>query len=360
MKFIIVIFLIVNGAMVASGQTETRKNPQNDGQTSLEGLTEAVLIDGKPALRILSRKSGNIEVRLETRDGEDALVFPATRVKPVFTELFAGGDGKFYFTKTRVSYVPDINREFFFSASHSEIQELELKKTGNRFDAIKFKLKNDKKLFVLRGTVFTNDAELGRFVNFDRKDLRSSMEFLFRAFNDFASTLAEFNRLTSSLRLKDEDAETEEAETVADVNDKYDRFKDITIVSTSRILLRSNKRSIRTYAEYNFKGKTQKKPERVTLYFYASAARPLFREDDLGLNFLVDDKRVPLGQLRLADEEKTKTATIQTVSISLPYETFAQIANGKKVEFQIGTLEYKLTDVHLEAFRKLLTYKIEE
>ena len=125
-------------------------------------------------------------------------------------------------------------------------------------------------------------------------------------------------------------------------------------------IVRGNKRSIRTYAEYNFAGKTQKKPEKVSLYFYASAARPLFREDNLELNFLVDDKRISLGEMKLADEEKTKTTTKQTVVFTMPFETFEQIANGKKVEFQIGTLEYKLTDIHLEAFRKLLTYKIEE
>ena len=69
---------------------------------------------------------------------------------------------------------------------------------------------------------------------------------------------------------------------------------------------------------------------------------------------------MPIGKMRLAGEEKTKTVTKQTIVITMPYETFQQITNGKKVEFQIGTLEYKLPDIHLEAFKKLSTYKIGE
>jgi hypothetical protein len=333
----------------ASSQTVSEKT----AQTSLEGLTEPILVNGQPALRISSQKSGTTEVRYQKRDSEDSLVFSVRRLKAFLQSLIPAETGTLYVTKTRIVYDPDENKKTFRNIARTDIKESSVDGTGmggGAFNFVKIQTKNDGlKLLVL------SNQELGFF---NRKDTRPQLDFLLLAVGDFDSAVVTFNKLTASVRQNEE--EDVEEETTADVNDKYDRFKDVTIINTSKMLVRGTKRSIRTYAEYSFAGKTQKTPEKVTLYFYASAARPLFREDDLELNFLVDDKRIPLGQLRLADEEKTKTATKQTVSISLPYETFAQIANAKKVEFQIGTLEYKLTVVHLEAFRKLLTYKIEE
>jgi hypothetical protein len=294
---------------------------------------------------ILGKNNNSTEIKFQKRDGENTLVYD------VYKNQIRG---KLYVTNSRVVFDPLGSKKTYFNIEKSKIKKVELNKPlpGDRF--IKMYFDNEETSI----TVFW-----GEFTGVDKRALGSANIFLLLTIKDFDSAFAEFNKLTASVRQSEEEEEIEEEieeETEIDVIDKYDRFKDVTIVSTSKMLVRGNKRSIRTYAEYNFAGKTQKKPERVSLYFYASAARPLFREDDLELNFLVDDKRVSLGELKLADEEKTKTATKQTITITMPYETFGQIANGKKAEFQIGTLEYKLTDKHLEAFRKLLTYKIEE
>lgn len=56
----------------------------------------------------------------------------------------------------------------------------------------------------------------------------------------------------------------------------------------------------------------------------------------------------------------TKTVTKQTISIAISYDAFEKIAKSKKAEFQIGTLEYKLTEIHIKAFREFLNHKIEE
>ncbi len=122
------------------------------------------------------------------------------------------------------------------------------------------------------------------------------------------------------------------------------------------MVLRGGKRSIRTHVEYSFAGKNPSKPETVVLYFHASAARPMFREDNLELNFLVDDERIPAGTMRLYDEDKTKSTVRQTVTLNLTYGTFVRIAEGKKVEMQIGTTQVALTDVHLDSFRQLLSF----
>lgn len=330
-------------------QSEEKKEVENNKPTSLQGLTEAVLVDGQPTLRILSKYSGSTEINLQQRDNEDTLVFSVARVIRYGFGYKPGDEGKLSVTKTRVIYSPNFDKKQFFNVLSSDIQDLKIDVAGlSGISSVNFEVKNDKKRFIFSGVLMNN------------KDWRPAFEFLFRAIENYDSALAEFNQLTASLRSETEIDEVVEEATEAEINDKYDRFQNITLVSTSKMLVRGKKRSIRTNAEYNFEGKTQKKPKEILLYFYASANSPLFREDNLKLNFLVNNERIPLGEMKLADEEKTKTATKQTIAVKIPYDIFKQIANGKTVEFQIGTLEYKLTDIHLEAFKKLLTYQIEE
>ncbi len=345
LRFLFLLFAISFISNV--GIAQSTDNTKDINQTSLEGLTEAVLVDGQPTLRILSRKGGSSEVKVQRRDGEDSLVFSIHKIYNSF--------GKLYVTKTKVTYVPNDGNKQFFSVEKIKIKQTELKNRWKlrQVNNVYLEFDNDEKAILV---AFNDSTE---FSNADKQSSLLANSFLFQAIKDFDSALAKFNKITASVRQNDEEKEVEE-ETEADIVNKYDRFKDVTIVSTSKMLVRGNKRSIRTYAEYNFAGKTQKKPEKVSFYFYASAARPLFREDDLQLNFLVDNKRISLGEAKLADEEKTKTVTKQTVVVTMSYETFEQIANGEKAEFQIGTLEYKLTNVQLDAFRKLLAYKIEE
>lgn len=350
-QFLFLIFTLSLVSHLAIAQSKTEKDDKDKNQVSLEGITEAILIDGQPALKIIGGNSNSTTIRLQKRDNENALVFSVTRVTRFGFGYKLGDEGNLIITKTRVNYTPNFEKKQFFNVLSSDIQNITIGQAGlSGILALNFEVKGDKKKFVCTG------LEL-----FNRKDFKPSLEFLSQALKDFDSTFAEFNRLTASVLQNDEDEEeVEEEETETDITDKYDRFKDLTIISTSKMLVRGNKRSIRTYADYNFAGKTQTKPENVSLYFSASAARPIFREDNLELNFLVDGKRISLGEMKLADEEKTKTRTKQTVTVTMSYETFEQIAKGAKVEFQIGDLEYKLTDVQLEAFRKLLSYKIEE
>lgn len=316
---------------------------------SLEGVTEAVLVDNNPALRILTPRNGSSEVRLVKRDSEDALVFAANKVpnKP----------GTLIVTKTKVVFNPDGNTAGnYFSYLKSQIKKTELIEKSKFFQPtslVKLSVVPDDNKFVyLRFPIDSpNNKEYSIPGN----------AFIRRAIDDFDAALAEFNRLTAGVRPtmeNGEEADEEEAE--PEISDRYDRFQDVTIVSTSKMLVRGSARSIRLSAAYDFAGKTQKKPGAVTLTFVASAPRPLFREDGLKLNFLVDDQRIPTPGVKLAEEEKTNTAVRQTVVAAIPLETFEQLAGGKKVEFQIGTFEFKLTDSHLKAFGKLLGYKVGE
>lgn len=247
---------------------EQRKNDVDDSQKSLQGLTEASLIEGKPVLRILSQKSGSTEVRLQQRDNEDALVFSVSRVARFGFGYKPKENGSLIITKTRVIYFPNLDKEQFFNILTSDVKNLKLNVAGlSGILAVNFEVKNDKKLFIYSGLQINN------------KDVRPALEFLFRSVEDFERTLLEFNKLTESVRPKEEEEEDgSEEESQSEFSDKYDRFKDVTIVSTPKLLVKGSKRSIRTYAEYSFAGKSQQKPEKITLYFYVSATRPIFRE----------------------------------------------------------------------------------
>lgn len=322
-------------------------------QSPLQGLTEAILVNGQPALRILSRKNGTTEVLYQRRDSEDAIVFPVMHWHAILYAQGPGEMGKLYVTKTRLVYDPIGNKDHYFNVARADVKKAEAQKSG-RFGKtighhILIDAQGDSKRFAI---VFNNE----RVVGFQGDYMKPASEFFERSIVNFDSALAEFQQLTASVRPEPEGEEEETIEDEpADITDKYDRFKDVTVVGTSRMALRGDKRSIRIRAEYSFSGKTPVRPEKVALYFYATSARPLFREDDLQLNFLVDGERLPAGTMRISDEEKTKSTIRQVILIDLPFKTFNRIANAKIVELQVGTLEYKFTDIHLDAFKKLLS-----
>lgn len=350
----VLIFILCTFSHARIAQSQQDKKAPPADQSALQGTTEAILVNGQPALRIVTRKSGSTEILYQKRDNEDALVFSIVSFKKLFGSLVFGDTGKFYVTSTRLIYDPDGDNEKYFNFARTEIKETVREHHGwgnGAFNDALIKSLKDTRHFVPRFTV--------DFAWLNKSDALPALDFFLRALNNFDSALAEFQQLTASVRPELEEAAEEEEETTADITDKYDRFKDVTVVSTSRMLLRGGRRSIRTFAEYRFAGKNPTKPEKVSLYFYASAARPVFKEDDLELNFLVDNERVAIGAMRLSEEEKSKSTIRQTIVISLPYETFVRIVSGKQVELQIGTLEYKMTDTHLAAFRRLLALAIQ-
>lgn len=346
--FLVIAIFAFSGIAIAqtSPQPASEKSNDSDEQSSLDGLTEAILVNNLPTLRVLSRKKGGIsEIKLLKRDSEYSLVFDVVKssVKnPV---------GKLFVTKDRVIFEPMEKGQTSFNIEKTKIQKLSLKKTFDGFSSIKIDFDGNEAKIVIK---FDRYQYL-----IDRRSQKAIHSFLYRAIEDFDSALAEFNQRAASIRPENDYEETEEAETTAEISSVYDRFKDVTFIRTSNMLVRGDNRPIRANTEYSFAGKKQVKPEKVMLYFYASAESSLFNEDELELNFLIDEKRLPAGTMKLVEEEKTTSSIKQAIVIALPFEVFAQIANAKKVEFQVGRLEYKLSNTHLEAFRKLLLYNLE-
>src|SRR5688500_5072757 len=98
-------------------------NAQRADQSSLQGTTEAVLVNDETALRIVTQKSGATAVLYQKRDDEDALVFSAVRLRKLLGNVVLGNTGKFYVTRTRLIYDPDGSKENYFNFARTEIKE---------------------------------------------------------------------------------------------------------------------------------------------------------------------------------------------------------------------------------------------
>jgi len=338
---LLAILLILSGPIMA----------QSSGDDSLQGMIQPVWTGNQAILKISCNRGWITEVRRAGRDGEDSLVFSIYNTR-------GWVPGNLSISKRGIVFDPLGGGNKYFRYEASEIKEVSLKDTWNIMggaSAVKIRVAGESQTFTL------NFGEDMTTMNGNKKYARPANGFLMKAIRNFEASLAEFDRLTESVRPPaDSEADDEEEDTAPEVINSYDRFKDITAISTSKMLVRGTRRSIRAFAEYEFPGKVQTPPATITLYFYASASRPVFPEDELQLNFIIDDARLPLGNAKLKSEEKTASMVKQTLAISLAYDKFLQIANAKKAEFQIGKLEFKLSDANLDAFKKLIAYKTGE
>ena len=340
MKIIVSVVSIIMMAVLAAAQALS-PSPTPD-KASLAGVTEAVLINGQPVLRIVTRKGGVSQVVLQKRDGEDCLVFKALR------DSFRWPPGTLYVSRTKVIFDPDEKKSKYFNLDKSLVKNVELQNNPTAKVVIQTSAQSEGLMLDYTFLEITADA----------KYVLPGHNFLKRAILDFDGALAEFNQLTEFVRSKPDDEDLAE-DAAPGISDRYDRFKDATFVSTSKMRL-TGKRAIRAWAEYEYPGKDPQSPAGVLLYFHASASRAVFPEDELQLNFMVDDQRLPLGLAKLKSEEKTASRVIQVLAVTIPYNTFIQIASGKKAEFQIGSLEFRFSDVHLETLRKFIAYKPEK
>lgn len=342
MKFIALALLIAASALAIAAQG-TDGDPKRP--TSLVGISEAVLIDGQPALRFLSRGGDSAYAKLIKRDGEDTFAFRIVRTGA--GHITRPKYGTLYVNAKNVIFDPDENKSNYLNVPKTDIVEADIGTPAIGKVAVVFRFQKEKTMFIL------NYAGLNNYVK--SPELWPPTSFMLRTILDFDKALEEFRQLTASAMPKIFVDENEDLDEFI-VSERYDRFQANTVVATSKMPVKG-KRTIRIFGEYTYAGKAWKKPETIKLFLFASAQSGVFVEDAMGLTFLVDEERLPMGQMKLVEEEKTPTAVRQTIAVDVPYETFAKIAGGKEVEFQIGRQEYKLTPKHLAALKELLDYR---
>lgn len=137
----------------------------------------------------------------------------------------------------------------------------------------------------------------------------------------------------------------------------YDKFKDETTVRSKRyaFVVSGPKVSggLSFTAEFSFKGQRLSVPvDRAYLTFVSYSGSWVFL-DDQHLIALVDGERIDLGNGNRNGSLFGLGRVQEVLLFDVPYAALVKIANGTKVEMQLGPDEFPLKDSHLAALRDL-------
>jgi hypothetical protein len=158
------------------------------------------------------------------------------------------------------------------------------------------------------------------------------------------------------------------------IETSYDQVKDITTVRLNPMqvygepLASSNYTGgdeARFYASFTHSGRTLSAPPKRVLISLMSTSEKWKYTDFRKLTALVDGKRLKIGPLEhvpsftvnASANSNSDDYILQEIAISLPYQMFLRIANGKKIQIRMGPREFKLEENHLAALRDLVNWR---
>ena len=173
---------------------------------------------------------------------------------------------------------------------------------------------------------------------------------------DLDKQIAKFKPTTKAIQTKANPAEPKPL----NVESSYDKFKDVTtatIATTVQDLrgivnakLKDYIAFVDVYATYTYLGQQPVKPTSINLVFKTFADGPFFGFSP-SLIVIADNRRLRLGNMSQTVKRATTRSVDEFVSISIPYEIFAEIANADLVEVQIGNIDFPLSELNLKGFR---------
>ncbi len=157
-----------------------------------------------------------------------------------------------------------------------------------------------------------------------------------------------------------------------EIETTYDQIKEITTVRLNPMQVYGEPLASSNYiggdearfnASFTYPGRILRAQPKRVLFSLVSTTSDWKYTDFRKLTALVDGKRLKLG---LQEHVPSFTVNVsananfddyisQRIAISLTYETFLRIANGKKVQIRMGPREFELEKNHLEALRYLAT-----
>ena len=131
---------------------------------------------------------------------------------------------------------------------------------------------------------------------------------------------------------------------------KYDKFKDESVVRLDGGRLGLAKVAV----FYVSKGETPTRPD--SMWFTVSRYCELKCGNDRQLIILADGERFDLGR-GAHDLIRDRFGLYERMAYSVPIADLALIADAKKVELQLGSVEAKLSDKQKAGIKELLAYK---
>jgi hypothetical protein len=143
---------------------------------------------------------------------------------------------------------------------------------------------------------------------------------------------------------------------------KYDRFKDQTTVSLKPQMISHVTRpreELSLSVEATYKGERPSRPKEVSLIFHSVAERYVYY-DKADVVFIVDSRRVEAGTAYMMNAMPSPNLVKVKLKLTLPFDTFRQIAGGKEVELKLGSTELKLKEKDLASLRAFASSFVEE
>jgi hypothetical protein len=142
------------------------------------------------------------------------------------------------------------------------------------------------------------------------------------------------------------------------VNVSYDKFEDLTEVSTSEskvddaIARKEVKQDLRLHARYTCAGNTiHCRPDKLELMFISYSNIEHLRSIDLVL--LYNGKRMRASKPSWSGGDDGAGHPIELITFAIPVEDFLKLALAEKVEGKLGQTTFKLSDDNLTAMRAL-------
>jgi hypothetical protein len=142
----------------------------------------------------------------------------------------------------------------------------------------------------------------------------------------------------------------------------YDKFKDQTTVRLRPQTIRQITRppeELSLSVETTYKGERATKPKDVDLIFESAAERYIYY-NKADVFFVVDGKRIEAGTAYMMNAFPSPNLVKVKLKLTLPFDTFSEIAKGKEVELKIGPTEIRLAEKDLKALRAFATSVGEE
>lgn len=140
---------------------------------------------------------------------------------------------------------------------------------------------------------------------------------------------------------------------VSSISVDYDRFKNVTTESvTVRPMLADDDELPRLFVDASFTYRGRKlRAAPMTFFFSLKWIGPARFEAKNSFIALVDGERVRLADMRRYE----RRLNYEALGVDIPYRTFVRIAGAKKVEMQVGTVAFELTDRGMKEMQELAT-----
>ncbi|MDX6611629.1 MAG: hypothetical protein QOD75_815 [Blastocatellia bacterium] len=362
---ILTLYTLFAGPFVAKAQTSSG-SVLIPGKPVSGERAEVVSINGIPALRFVSRDGYTSLLYFQKHNGENAFAVPVWHIEGIKYDR-----GWLYVARNHIAYVPDKEKSDGFDEPRTEVKKAKSVSTGmwnvrNRGNYFEIDLRGGSRNFWI---YFEGAPQVANRLGLGGSFQKPILTFLDKAIADFDKAAKEFQQLTTGLDTASAPPNFGVSAGPLTINEKYDRFRDSTTISTSTMVLRNvpdENYSLGIAVSFSYQGSKPMRPESITLRFHLNSLRQMFlNEEDREVTLLIDGKRLKAGILRLDSEDTASTNAPSpnlkntvyktTWSLAIPAEAAEEIIKAEKVEMQIGNIEASLTRQQQDALNQLMS-----